>query len=151
MRSNGWGRPRWEWWPPAGLCPRGLAVPLRAKYSLVLLCYKTSQAPSITKRAGGELLGKMSGNLNSEGRDGMRIVTFNTHAASRGGGTQAEVSWRVSPVDRRLRRGKNDFFPRRGSRKRRCITWRDGENLASPDLRNVPVPTLASALGSRVR
>jgi hypothetical protein len=33
--------------------------------SLVLLCYKTSQAPSITKRAGGELLDKMSGNLNS--------------------------------------------------------------------------------------
>ena len=32
---------------------------------LVLLCYKTSQAPSITKRAGGELLDKMSGNLNS--------------------------------------------------------------------------------------
>src|ERR1700733_8293035 len=62
----------------------------------------------------------------------MRIVTFNPHAASRGGGTPAEVSWRVSPVDRRLRRGKNDFFPRRGSRKRRCITWRDGETLASP-------------------
>src|ERR1700730_10170490 len=81
----------------------------------------------------------------------MRIVTFNTRAASRGGGTQAEVSWRVSPVDRRLRRGKNDFFPRPGSRKRRCITWRDDENLASPDLRNVPVPVLASALGCRVR
>jgi hypothetical protein len=32
---------------------------------LVLLCYKTSQAPSVTKRAGGELLDKMSGNLNS--------------------------------------------------------------------------------------
>ena len=32
---------------------------------LVLLCYKTSQASSITKRAGGELLDKMSGNLNS--------------------------------------------------------------------------------------
>src|ERR1019366_5825757 len=81
----------------------------------------------------------------------MRIVTFNPHAASRGGGTPAEVSWRVSPVDRRLRRRKNDFLRRRGSRKRRCITWRDGENLASHDLRNVPVPTLASALGNRVR
>jgi hypothetical protein len=32
---------------------------------LVLLCYKQSQAPSVTKRAGGELLNKMSGNLNS--------------------------------------------------------------------------------------
>jgi len=32
---------------------------------LVLLCYKRSQAPSVTKRAGGELLDKMSGNLNS--------------------------------------------------------------------------------------
>ena len=32
---------------------------------LVLLCYKQSQAPSVTKRAGGELLDKMSGNLNS--------------------------------------------------------------------------------------
>jgi hypothetical protein len=32
---------------------------------LILLCYKISQAPSITKRAGGELLDKMSGNLNS--------------------------------------------------------------------------------------
>src|SRR5438034_4618678 len=28
---------------------------------LVLLCYKQSQAPSVTKRAGGELLDKMSG------------------------------------------------------------------------------------------
>ena len=32
---------------------------------IVLLCYKQSQAPSVTKRAGGELLDKMSGNLNS--------------------------------------------------------------------------------------
>jgi hypothetical protein len=32
---------------------------------LVLLCYKQSAAPSVTKRAGGELLDKMSGNLNS--------------------------------------------------------------------------------------
>jgi hypothetical protein len=32
---------------------------------LVLLCYKQSQAPSVTKRAGGELLDKMFSNLNS--------------------------------------------------------------------------------------
>jgi hypothetical protein len=31
---------------------------------LVLLCYKQSQTPSVTKRAGGELFDKMSGNLN---------------------------------------------------------------------------------------
>jgi hypothetical protein len=35
------------------------------RVSLVLLCYKQSQAPSVTERAGGELLEKMSGNLNS--------------------------------------------------------------------------------------
>jgi hypothetical protein len=33
--------------------------------ALVLLCYKQSQAPSVTKRAGGELLDKMFSNLNS--------------------------------------------------------------------------------------
>ena len=33
--------------------------------SLILLCYKQSQAPSVTKRAGGELLDKMFSNLNS--------------------------------------------------------------------------------------
>ena len=40
----------------------------------------------------------------------MRIVPFGANAASRGGGTQAEVSWRVGPVDRLLRRGKTDSF-----------------------------------------
>jgi len=44
-----------------GVMPAGVAALER----LVLLCYKQSQAPSVTKRAGGELLDKMSGNLNS--------------------------------------------------------------------------------------
>ena len=46
-------------------CPRKSDEISGALRSLVLLCYKQSQAPSVTKRAGGELLDKMSGNLNS--------------------------------------------------------------------------------------
>src|SRR6266852_7578964 len=64
LATIGAGRYRCTAQPAKKMTPEREAIPFRITY-IVLLCYKTSQASSITKRAGGELLDKMSGNLNS--------------------------------------------------------------------------------------
>src|SRR5260370_29591127 len=118
---------------------------------LVLLCYKQSEASSAAKRATRQLLEKSSGDFDANCSDGIWMMTLSAYAANRGVQTRTEVSRCVAPVERRVQRGKNDFFPQRGSHRRRCITWRDDEILASLALRNGPVPVLVSAPRSRGR
>src|SRR5258707_9796330 len=119
--------------------------------TLVLLCYKQSEASSTAKRTTRQLFEQSPGDFDANGSDGIWMMTLSAYAANRGVQTGAEVSRCVAPVDRRVQRGKNDFFPQPGSRKRRYITWRDDDILASLALRNGPVPVLVSALRSRVR
>jgi hypothetical protein len=52
--------------------------------TLVLLCYKLSAAPYAANGAARELLEKVPRELDSDGRDGIGIMTFGARAASRG-------------------------------------------------------------------
>ena len=51
---------------------------------LVLLCHKQSSAPYAANGAAGELLEKMSGELDAHSGDGIGIMTLGPHAGSRG-------------------------------------------------------------------
>src|SRR6266436_1161373 len=123
----------------------------RAHKLLILLCYKQSEASSTAKRTTRQLFEQRPGDFDANCSDGIWMMTLSAYAANRGVQTGTEVSRCVAPVDRLVQRGKNDFFPQRGSRRRRYIAWRDDEILASLALRNGPVPVLVSTPRSRVR
>src|SRR5882724_5508923 len=120
-------------------------------WCLLLLCYKQSEASSAAKRTTRQLFEQRPGDFDANCSDGIWMMTLSAYAANRGVQTGTEVSRCVAPVDRLVQRGKNDFFPQRGSRRRRYIAWRDDEILASLALRNGPVPVLVSAPRSHVR
>src|SRR5215468_3709579 len=64
-------------------------------------------------------------------------------------GTGVAFGRRVSPLDRRERRGKNGSVRPPGTRRPQYRGWRDGENRASLVLHNVPARVLVLVLGSR--
>src|SRR6266404_1365022 len=99
----------------------------REPSGLVLLCYKQSEASSTAKRTTRQLFEQSPGDFDANCSDGIWMMTLSAYAANRGVQTGTEVSRCVAPVDRIVQRGKNDFFPQRGSRRRRYITWRDDE------------------------
>src|ERR687898_950615 len=98
---------------------------------LILLCHEFSMAAGTS----WELRGKSAGQVDAQGRDGVR------HVALRPGGKRLEGgSRRVGEVFGRFRlvglRGESGFSQRPGSHKLRCTRWRGDGTRAILDPRS---------------
>src|SRR5215469_4798975 len=78
-------------------------------------------------------------------------MPLHAYRANPEGGTGVAFRRRVSPLDRRERRGKNGSVRPPGTHRPQYRGWRDGENHASLVLHSGPVLVLVLILGSRAR
>src|SRR5271167_2651608 len=106
---------------------------------------------SSTKRTTSELPEQSPCQGLAKGSNGPGVMPLHAHGANPEDGTEAGFRGRVSPLDRRERRGKNGSVRPPGTHRPRYKGWRDGENRASLVLHSGPVRVLASVLGSRAR
>src|SRR5215469_12943790 len=106
---------------------------------------------STTKRTTRELPEQNPGNGLAKGGDGPGVMPLHAHRANPEDETGVAFGRRVSPLDRRERRGKNGSVRPPGTHRPQYKGWRDDENQATRVLHNVPARVLVLVLGSRAR
>src|SRR5262249_14503466 len=84
-----------------------------------------------TKRTTRKLPEQNPSNSLPKGSDRPGVMPLHAHRANPEDGSGVAFRRRVSPLDRRERRGKNGSVRPPGTHRPQCRGWRDGENHAS--------------------